>query len=589
VWNKGCIDINIRPTVFIDDPTLKTSSDLTAIRAAFTDADPNVIEVFFVQNVLTAVGGGQAGAIGVASCKPVIAEPNGGNPVLVSHELGHVLNLLHPGLGSNSDPGTVMQPTGSAMIAGTNLVTHNMCISIANPVLATTVTACCFSHDKGDHFIRDFPTDAGSEPSDPLPAGMTRYSMSNVWNRLSATPGTFSAAIGPEHESPYRFNADMTPKTNFLFATVEQRQALKVRSAVMKFSLKTPGSGGGGANLTYLGQVNVPDALALGVPQTIQLQWTVPAGAPSHSCVFGVVTSPAEPDGDQSGLNWAQFEDLAHQDNDWAQRNLDIENVSSSNTDDSSNTVESAPWVIRLPKKIRTVDLGLEIDARAAAGLLMVEAEIPNVGRWKITPGKTLNIRTKISNQTGIVVVVLHARLPSRCPLKQRFTVLVNPRLGKTALVGFGTTFLVTSRRVVVDQLLDRTLAAFTDLGVAIDNGAACSLERQARKLFRDRPCSFDSFIEAATALLDQARWNDIFGALPRPFRLDEAFKRAAGGWPSSDAKPEDIAVGVELFRALVQRLQMAADEVGVFPPYPVVAPPREWPPLPFQPCSRLQ
>src|SRR5204863_2553771 len=96
-------------------------------------------------------------------------------------------------------------------------VTFFMTSNIATPVLLTELAQCCLTHDKGDHYMRDFPVDVGAEPSDPLPAGMTRYSMSNIWNRLTDTPGVFSALTGPEHESPFRFNPDMTPKTNFLF------------------------------------------------------------------------------------------------------------------------------------------------------------------------------------------------------------------------------------------------------------------------------------------------------------------------------------------------------------------------------------
>jgi hypothetical protein len=63
VWGKSCIAFEVNPTVLITNPTLKTSTDQAAIRAAYTHPDPNTIEIFFVQNPLSASGGGNAGAI----------------------------------------------------------------------------------------------------------------------------------------------------------------------------------------------------------------------------------------------------------------------------------------------------------------------------------------------------------------------------------------------------------------------------------------------------------------------------------------------------------------------------------------------
>ena len=486
VWGKACIDIDIRPTTFIDNAMLKTSSDIASIRAAFTDPDPNVIEVFFVNNSLPGVGGGIAGGIGVASCKPVIAEPNGGNPVLVSHELGHVLGLLHPGPGSNSDAGTVMAPTGSAMVPGTDLVTHFMCINIATPVLESLGTMCCLTHDIGNHYIRDFPVDVGNEPSDPLPAGMNRYAMSNIWNRLTNTPGTFSASTGPEHEQPIRFNADMTAYTNYLFVTVEQLVNLKVRNAFVDFYLKTPGSGGGAANLNFIGTVAVPDALGVGTPQTVSMSWTVPTGTPSHSCVFGVVRSDAEPAGDQSSLDWWQFEDLSHTDNDWAQRNLDIEDFGSGNVGDSN--VESAPFIIHLPpKELRPRGpLVLAVDARAASGLKGLAVEIVGRDRREIKPGGRSEMKVMIGNQPDPLVVVLHGIIPSGLKTGRLFNVTFSPRIGTRQMVGFASVFRIGGSRQVTVQSLDAAAGAFHDLAELFELESAHVL----RCRLRGDPCS---------------------------------------------------------------------------------------------------
>jgi hypothetical protein len=488
VWNKACMDIEVRATHVIDDATLKTSSDTTAIRNSYTDPDPNVIEVYFVANSLPSIGGGSAGAIGVASCKVVIAEPNSGNPVLLAHELGHVLGLLHPP-SATSDPGTVMQPTGSAMNPGTEFVTYLETQSIANPVLQTTVTACCLSHDKGDHFIRDFPVDAGQEPSDPLPAGMTRYSMSNVWNRLTNTAGSWSAATGPDHQSPYRYENDgVTPKTNYLFVRVEQRNNFPVRNASVKYYLKTPGSGGGAANLKLLGSVAVPASLALGAPQDVSLAWTVPAGTPAHSCCFAVVNSPEEPEGTPSSLDWTQFEDMSHQDNDWAQRNLDIEDVAP-NTG-SGNTWESPPFMIQLPKSARVESLPLTLYVSAVGKSLRgAEIEIPGVASVRLVPGTPVTLKVPKPVVAGEDrPVILRATLPSGLSRGTTASILVDPVLGEKRLIGFGVTFRLASSRATTAFYIDRVLAAAADIAEATDQEEWLSLEGEVRRLLQGRP-----------------------------------------------------------------------------------------------------
>lgn len=505
VWAKACMDIIVLPTVFIDDATLKVSDNLAAIRASYTDGNPNVIEVFFVSNLLPGIGGGSAGGIGVASCKVVMAEPNAGNPVLLAHELGHVLGLLHP---PGSDPGTVMQPTGGANNPGTPFVTFPMTQNIANPVLATTMTACCLSHDKGDHYIKDFPVDVGLEPSDPLPAGMTRYSMSNIWNRRTNSAGSWSPVTGPQHESPYRFQNDgVTPAINYLFARVEQLNNFPVGNASVSFYLKTPGSGGGAANLNLVGSGAVPAGLAVGLSRDVTLMWSVPSGAPSHSCCFGVVESPAEPKGSQAvldALTWAQFEDMSHQDNDWAQRNLDILDIAP-NTG-SENTFESAPWAVQLPQSAKTGRLGLTLTV-SAFGDNLAAAEVELFGKvYKVKPGEPVELKGPKPLAPGEEApVVLRAVFDASPRRGSSATILVDPALGDNRLVGFGTTFRAAGDRLASRMLLDRALAAAVDVGDASDSDEWYELAAGLRHLVRSQPAHLKA-VAAGIARLEMLK-----------------------------------------------------------------------------------
>jgi|GEM_PF-5675385 len=484
VWDKACVDIDVLPTQMITDATLKTSSSLNAIRASFTDPNPDVIEVYFVDNLLPATGGGNAGGIGVASCKVVMAEPNAGNPVLLAHELGHVLNLLHPP-GTGSETTSVMQPTGSASNPGTEKVTHPMILNVANPVLDTLTTNCCLSHDTGDHFIRDFPSDLGQEPSDPLPTGMTRYSMSNLWNRRTNTPGT-TGPTGPDHESPYRFQNDgVTPAQNFFYARVEQLNNCAVNNSQVKYYLKTPGSGSGAA-LNVLGTAPVAAGLAVGTSADAVLNWTVPAGIPSHSCCFGVVFTDAEPEGNPASLTWAQFEDMSRQDNDWAQRNLDVLDIDPSNT---GNSWEAATWMIELPKnaKIKNADLTLSV---GAIGEFLESAEIliPGAKPIRLKNGRSRRVKTGIRMKPGQrVPVFLRAQLREKGRLGDEGEILIDPRIGDVDVVGFGTRFQFAKNSGAKRMWLDRTIAAAIDVADALNEEVWYQLAFDLRELAGDR------------------------------------------------------------------------------------------------------
>lgn len=485
VWDKGCIDIDILAEHEVTDATLKTSSDLTAIRAAFTDPATDIIEVYFVDNLLTATGGGNAGAIGTAACKVVLAEPSAGNPVLLAHELGHVLGLLHPP-GTGSELGTVMQPTGSASNPGTEFVTHPMVLNIANPVLDTLTTVCCLSHDTGDHYIRDFPADAGQEPSDPLPAGMTRYSMSNVWNRRTNTPGTWSPTTGPAHESPYRFENDgVTPAQNYFYARVEQLNNFGVITPQVKYYLKTPGSGSGTA-LNSLGTAPVAVGLVVGNERDAVLQWTVPSGTPNHSCCFAVVYTDAEPEGNPTTLSWSQFEDMCRQDNDWAQRNLDVLDIDPSN---SGNVWEAPTWIIELPERAEIRESELVLTA-ALTGEILESAviEIPGGERIELKPGVARRFKTGIVLRPGQrLPVFLKGRFRDGAKIGSAADILVDPAIGKANVVGFGTRFQVTDNKRAKRMWLDRTIAAVVDIAERVNDEAWFQLGHELRELAGDR------------------------------------------------------------------------------------------------------
>ncbi len=554
VWGKCCIDLDVRPIQLITNATVKTSDSLSTIRATFTDADPDVIEVYFVDNLIPAQGGGHAGGIGLASCKVVMAEPNSGNPVLLAHELGHVLGLRHPG-GSNSDAGTVMAPTGGANNPGTDTTTHFMCTNIANPVLETLADTCCLTHDIGDHFIRDFPSHDGSEPS-VAGSGENHYAMSNVWNRLNDDPGT---GTPPAHQNPARFTDPFAIHTNYLFAKVEQRVNLKVRDASVRFYLKHPGSGGGA--LTFLGSVAVPDALSTTQPQTVRIPWQVPVGTPTHSCIFAVVRSDAEPEEDPASLTWNEFETLCRQDNDWAQRNLKIDNVP---TMAGGNIAYASPILIRIPNtdEADSLPLALHFDARRAQGLTSIAVEIPGLESFEVKPGEELTVNSKTPIIPGEdLVLTPRVGLPKDLAVGQAFGLEINPTVADTPLAGYAYSFQAAPPAEVRHQIVDLALAVAHDLAEATDSTPAFRLLRSLRGALAQGPMSLD---ELAHFLVDQG---DELEALGRDLATGREGGRvdlsgAIERWRTACSHDRPSAEVLLAFRDLAQRLQTVGAEL---------------------------
>jgi hypothetical protein len=265
--------------------------------------------------------------------------------------------------------------------------------------------------------------------------------------------------------------------------------------------------------------------------------WTIPAGAPAHSCIFAVVRSDAEPEGDQSSLDWWQFEDLARLDNDWAQRNVDIENFAASLSYTSAR-VESAVWFVHLPprKHRPSSRMTLDLDARNAAGLVGLDLEI--VGRRKVgvAPGARRRITIDVRDQLGPLVVVLHAALPRGARHGRTFDIAVNPSMNRP-IVGFVSTFRISSDREAVRQSLDIAAAAAADganlAGLASADVLFCRLKEQ----FASVPATLPGFARRIATL------KDVFVAMEKDLNHTSIALKAA-----APAALRELVDALELF-----------------------------------------
>ncbi|GGG40034.1 hypothetical protein GCM10011344_46120 [Dokdonia pacifica] len=475
IWGKCCINFNVLPIHIITDATLKTSSNITNIRASYASPNANAIEVFFVDNNLPSIGGGVANACNSILGNVVMSDNNAGNPQLLSHELGHILGLGHPGATftgcTEPDDNTVMTPSNSPNNPNSTNNTHWNCINVANPALSTSTNTCCLMHDIPDTVLKDFPEDTGTESNPGFP-GRNFYSMSNVWNRQANAAGGLNADGTPDHENPAKFEMDgVTLHTNYLFAKVDVLENLRVRDAEVRFYLKHPGAGGGAANLQLLGAAPITGTLTPGTTQTVSLPWTVPNGSPTHSCVFAVVHTPAEPSEDITALNWNQTEQLVRDDNDWAQRNLTIESTLMNFGNIAEEQLSFQPIIIDYPdeKGLKTVPLQIEATIAENKAIDAVELVFPSMDKCiMVKPGENLTVEITDSLRPGTKVLMIARAKMNKASVdigNVQEAVGITPILGDTKIVGYGFSLKTGKNSNAISQLIDRIQGAFADFG----------------------------------------------------------------------------------------------------------------------------
>jgi len=120
-WNKADVVFQVRPWMVVTNAALKVATsgaEEDTIRASVSVAD--CIEVFFVQNFdpVSLHGGGATWSSGTANAKIISSDGNatfGVDLTHLAHELGHVLNMGHPGNPGglyNASTNTLMCPSG---------------------------------------------------------------------------------------------------------------------------------------------------------------------------------------------------------------------------------------------------------------------------------------------------------------------------------------------------------------------------------------------------------------------------------------------------------------------------------------------
>lgn len=148
-WGKVDVVFQVRDWMFINDASLKVASEgaeETTIRGSVSVDD--CIEVFFVENFTPASlhGGGATWSSGTANAKIISSDGNatfGVDLTHLAHELGHVLNMGHPGNPGglyNASTNTLMCPSGWHNDNPKRNSRDNG-LNVSNPLLVWTIKA----------------------------------------------------------------------------------------------------------------------------------------------------------------------------------------------------------------------------------------------------------------------------------------------------------------------------------------------------------------------------------------------------------------------------------------------------------------
>ncbi len=138
IWRRCCVDLHFIPLRTIVDSTRKTCDLSNEIGRC--EEYQNYLRVYFVAADLPD-GGATTFEPGMLSGHVVITDNNKGNPYLLAHEFGHVLNGNHPNLDNGTQwPGaskSILKPSGSAHKMNRSRNPIENCCQVCNSGLQT--------------------------------------------------------------------------------------------------------------------------------------------------------------------------------------------------------------------------------------------------------------------------------------------------------------------------------------------------------------------------------------------------------------------------------------------------------------------
>jgi hypothetical protein len=121
IWKDCGVELDIQEIQYVVNKDLKKGTSVEDMRNVFDDPIRRTIEIFFSASDQFPDGGGQSVSCGMAQAAIAVTDNSKELPHLVAHEIGHILNGIHPTdtvavYGEwNGDDGSVLEPFGGGI------------------------------------------------------------------------------------------------------------------------------------------------------------------------------------------------------------------------------------------------------------------------------------------------------------------------------------------------------------------------------------------------------------------------------------------------------------------------------------------
>lgn len=386
-----------------------------------------------------------------------------------------------------------------------------------------------------DFYVRDWTNsstdcDGGLEPS----TNPVFYSTSDVWNRRSDTPGTFSASDQPENLNPQ----PTTLGANYAFARVHRKATGATNTVTLHFLKSEFGTGSNYEHANTLPDPTLTFAAGdIVKTMTNGYQWNLNAATSTHVCLAVEISTATDPIVNPSlfgrAPGWPTTDLAVIYDNNKGQRNLGVY------TGEGGEREASTFFAIVHNAATFTRDITLEMFPSKSLIALQKRPRIGFVSSEKevnIAEGNMLVLRGMQPGENRWIAVEID---PLPIGFKESVSVEFVEYKDKLPIDGFTIQFVRGAQRQVLIENLSLHSANFARLAHLFRIKEAEEESKLAIKLLELKPdtAAYASFMKARqkkmnniiSSLLTAQRGSDPFGLQAAHRKLGELIAGAAG------------------------------------------------------------